>query len=64
MAGTCGGILSGTIAGLTISGLITVEILLVLVLANGITMSFNYPVRLSIIHALVGHDSLTTAISR
>ncbi len=55
--------LSCAIAGLTIADLITVEYLLVLVLANGIAMSFNYPVRLSIIHALVGHESLTTAIS-
>jgi len=35
----------------------------VLVLANGIAMSFNYPVRLSIIHGLVGREQLTTAIS-
>ena len=55
--------LSGAIAWLTIADLITVEYLLVLVLVNGIAMSFNYPVRLSIIHALVGHDFLTTAIS-
>jgi MFS family permease len=55
--------LSGAIAVLTVTGLITIEALLVLVLANGIAMSFNYPVRLSIIHALVGHDALTTAIS-
>ena len=55
--------LSGAIAALTITDLITIHILLVLVLLNGIAMSFNYPVRLSIIHALVGHDSLTTAIS-
>ena len=55
--------LSGAIAALTITDLITIHILLVLVLANGITMSFNYPVRLSIIHALVGRETLTTAIS-
>ena len=55
--------LSGAIAALTVTDLITVHILLVLVLLNGIAMSFNYPVRLSIIHALVGHESLTTAIS-
>lgn len=56
-------VLSGAIAALTIAGLMDEYILLVLVLLNGITMSFNYPVRLSIIHALVGRDSLTTAIS-
>ena len=43
--------------------LITIWMLFALVLVNGIAMSFNYPVRLSIIHALVGHDFLTTAIS-
>ena len=56
-------VLSGAIAGLTVTDLITIEALLVLVLANGIAMAFNYPVRLSIIHALVGHEALTTAIS-
>ena len=55
--------ISATVAALVITDLITIEILLLLVLANGITMSFNFPVRLSIIHALVRHDSLTTAIS-
>lgn len=55
--------LSGTIAALTITDLITIEALLALVLLNGIAMSFNYPVRLSIIHALVGREFLTTAIS-
>lgn len=55
--------LSGAIAALTITGLITVEALVILVLANGVAMSFNYPVRLSIIHALVNREALTTAIS-
>ena len=56
------GCLSAAIAGLTISGLITIESLLVLVLANGCVMAFNYPLRLSIIHTLVGRESLTSAI--
>ncbi len=56
-------IISSAIAGLTITGLITVEILALLVLANGIAMSFNFPARLAIIHALVGQDTLTTAIN-
>lgn len=60
---TISAVLSGTIAALTITDLITIEALLVLVLLNGIAMSFNYPVRLSIIHALVGREFLTTAIS-
>lgn len=56
-------VISSTIAGLTIAGLIDIHLLLALVLANGVVMSFNYPVRLSIIHALVGRDELTSAIS-
>lgn len=56
-------IFSACIAGLTVSGSITVEWLLVLVLVNGIVMSFNFPARLSLIHGLVGQESLTTAIS-
>ncbi|MDA1326388.1 MAG: MFS transporter [Proteobacteria bacterium] len=56
-------VLSGAIAWLTIADLITVHYLVMLVLANGIAMSFNFPVRLSIIHGLVGRESLTTAIS-
>ena len=56
-------IISSAIAGLTITGMISVEILALLVLANGIAMSFNFPARLAIIHALVGQDTLTTAIN-
>ncbi len=54
--------LSAGIAGLTLSGLITIKSLLVLVLVNGMVMGFNYPVRISIIPALVGRDALTSAI--
>ena len=35
--------LSGAIAGLTLSGVITIEVLLLLVLANGCVLAFNYP---------------------
>ena len=56
-------IVSGAIAALTLSGHINIHLLLVLVLTNGTIMAFNYPVRLSIIHALVGRDVLTSAIS-
>ena len=56
-------IISAIIAWLTIGGQITVETLLILVLANGIVMSFNYPVRLSLIQSLVGRDALTSAVS-
>ncbi len=55
-------ILSAAIAGLTLSGQITIETLLALVLVNGMVMGFNYPVRISIIPALVGRDVLTSAI--
>ncbi len=55
--------LSAVIAGLTLNGLITIEYLLVLVLANGCVLAFNYPLRLSMIHTLVGRESLTSAIS-
>ena len=55
--------LSGAIAGLTLSGVITIEVLLLLVLANGCVLAFNYPLRLSILHTLVGREFLTSAIS-
>ncbi|MEE8332511.1 MAG: MFS transporter, partial [Alphaproteobacteria bacterium] len=54
--------LSTVIAGLTISGQITIETLTLLVLVNGMVMGFNYPVRISIIPALVGREALTSAI--
>lgn len=54
--------ISVTLAVLTMRDVITIEMLLALVLANGTAMSFNYPVRLSIIYALVGRDALTSAI--
>ena len=56
------GAISLAIAALVISGLITKELLLGLVLTNGTAMAFNYPVRLSIVHALVSHQALTSAI--
>lgn len=57
------GILSAVIAALALSGLIAIEALLALVLANGCVLAFNYPLRLSIIHTLVGREFLTSAIS-
>ena len=56
------GAISMTLALLVLTGNITMELLLVLVLLNGTAMAFNYPVRLSIIHALVPHEALTSAI--
>jgi MFS family permease len=55
--------ISATIAYLTITGQITVELLFVLALANGAVMGFNYPLRVSIVHRLVGREALTSAIS-
>lgn len=57
------GLLSAAIAALTLGGLITIETLLLLVLANGCVLAFNYPLRLSILYTLVGREHLTTAIS-
>lgn len=54
--------ISAVIAGLTLSGHITVEALLGLVLLNGSIMGFNYPVRISIIPSLVGREAMTSAI--
>lgn len=56
------GCISTTLAVLVITDQITIVLLLTLVLANGTAMAFNYPVRLSIIHALVGREALTSAI--
>jgi MFS family permease len=57
------GVLSAAIAGLTLTGAIAIEALLLLVLANGCVLAFNYPLRLSMIHTLVGREFLTSAIS-
>lgn len=54
--------ISAVIAALTVSGMMSIEILIGLVMANGIVLAFSYPVRLSIIHGLVERDQLTSAI--
>ncbi len=51
------------LATLVLSDAMTRELLLVLVLINGVVMAFYSPVRLSIVHALVGRELLTSAIS-
>ncbi len=56
------GVISLTLALLVINDAITMNLLLGLVLLNGTAMAFNYPVRLSIIHAMVPHEALTSAI--
>lgn len=49
--------------GLTAAGLVTVEILLVLVLINGIVIGFNQPSRLALVPALVPPDRIATAVA-
>ena len=53
---------AAALAGLTMSGLITIELLLVLVALGGMTVSFNQPVRLAIVPSLVDRHDLTSAI--
>jgi MFS family permease len=60
---TASAILLTIIAVLVLNDAITRELLLVLVLINGVVMAFYSPVRLAIVHALVGRDLLTSAIS-
>jgi MFS family permease len=56
------GAITGTMAALVLMGVMDIMLLLILVVANGTAMAFNYPVRLSIVHALVSHETLTSAI--
>ena len=56
------GAISMTLALLVLNDAITMELLLALVVLNGSAMAFNYPVRLSIVHTLVPHEALTSAI--
>ena len=60
---TLSAIISSIIVWLTLTDEITVYSLFALVLMNGIVMSFNYPVRLSLIQSLVGREALTSAVS-
>ncbi|MFM1814318.1 MAG: hypothetical protein RLZ98_1013 [Pseudomonadota bacterium] len=54
--------ISAVIAILTLSGAMTIGLLVFLVLCNGIVMAFSYPVRLSMIPSLVERERLTSAI--
>jgi MFS family permease len=56
-------VLMTALAVLVLSDMITKELLLALVLVNGVVMAFYSPVRLSIVHALVDRALLTSAIS-
>ncbi len=58
----CNLVQAALLAGFTLTGAITIEILLVLVLAGGAVLAFGQPVRLAIIPSLVSRDSLSAAI--
>ncbi len=51
-----------TLAVLTLTGLITIEALLALVVFGGVVMSFNQPVRLAIVPSLVPRHDMASAI--
>jgi MFS family permease len=51
-----------TLAVLTLTGLITIETLLALVVFGGVVMSFNQPVRLAIVPSLVPREDMASAI--
>ena len=57
------GVLSAMIAGIAFAGHMNEYILLILVCANGCVLAFNYPLRVSIVPALVTPAALTSAIS-
>ena len=48
---------------LTIAGVITVELLALLVLVNGVVIGFNQPARLALMPSLVPREALSTAIA-
>ena len=53
---------AATLAILTLTDLITIEILVVLVVFGGVVMSFNQPVRLAIVPSLVPREDMASAI--
>ena len=53
---------AASLAILTLMGVITIEILMVLVIFGGVVMSFNQPVRLAIIPSLVPREDMASAI--
>lgn len=53
---------AAALAALTLSGLITIEWLLLLTVVSGVIHSFNQPVRLAIVPTLVDRESLSAAI--
>ncbi|MEE2997876.1 MAG: MFS transporter [Pseudomonadota bacterium] len=53
---------SAALAGLTFAGVITPELLLLLVFAHGIILSFNQPARLAMVPHLIKRENLSAAI--
>lgn len=51
------------LAALTLAGLITIELLFLLVLAGGMVIAFNQPARLALVPSLVSRQHLSTAIA-
>lgn len=60
---TLGGAQAVVLVGLTGTGVITVEILLLLTFLLGIVMAFNQPLRLAAIPSLVGAKDMSAAVS-
>jgi len=58
-----GGLQGALLAMLTATGLMTVEILLVLTFLLGIVMAFNQPLRLAAVPSLVGAKDMAAAVS-
>ncbi len=51
------------LAALALSGLVTIGMLLVLVLVNGVVVGFNQPSRLALVSSLVPRANLSTAVA-
>ena len=56
------GLQSAVLAGLTLAGVMTPELLLALVLVHGVILSFNQPARLALIPHLIRRRNLSAAI--
>jgi MFS family permease len=57
------GVLAALFAALVVSGLITIELVLLLVLAHGVLEAAGYPARMAAVHALVPRADLSPAIA-
>lgn len=57
------GLIAATLAGLTVAGLITIELLILLVALQGTAVAFNQPVRLALVPSLVPPAAMSSAIA-